>query len=181
MATVLVRHVAGDLCRGEDVDQVEEQLEGRRPMVLTGGANPSKDPAASLRLALLDHAQHLLATVQLVHAKPTPKGGVSPLSALGATVLAEEARTRAADAQEVPRCEAGSFSSSARRSPSRNHRPARPQARHAARLAATARTDPVRFGRVATSGANGETYIADDRRALTTTFSDLRSPWGTER
>ena len=43
-------------------------------MVLTGGANPSKDPAASLRLALLDHAQHLLATVQLVHAKPTPKG-----------------------------------------------------------------------------------------------------------
>jgi len=102
VATVLVRHVAGDLCRGEDVDQVEEQLEGRRPMVLTGGANPSKDPAASLRLALLDHAQHLLATVQLVHAKPTPKGGVSPLSALGATVLAEEARTRAADAQEVP-------------------------------------------------------------------------------
>ena len=31
----------------------------------------------------------------------------------------------------------------------------------------------MRFGRVATSGANGETYIADDRRALTTTFSDL--------
>jgi len=43
-------------------------------MVLAGGANPSRDPAASLRLALLDHAQHLLATVQLWHAKPTPKG-----------------------------------------------------------------------------------------------------------
>jgi len=43
-------------------------------MVLAGGANPSKDPAASLRLALLNHAQHLLATVQLGHAKPTPKG-----------------------------------------------------------------------------------------------------------
>jgi len=26
-----------------------------------------------LRLALLNHGQHLLATVQLVHAKPTPK------------------------------------------------------------------------------------------------------------
>lgn len=48
------------------------------------------------------------------------------------------------------------------------HKPGAPPASQPQR-----RTDPVRFGRVATSGANGETDIADDRRALTTTFSDL--------
>ena len=40
-------------------DKVEEQLEGRRPMILAGGANPAQDPAASLCLALLNHSQHL--------------------------------------------------------------------------------------------------------------------------
>jgi hypothetical protein len=58
VATVLMRHVAGDLGDGEDVDQVEEQLEGRRPMVLAGGANAPQDPAASLCLVLLNHGQH---------------------------------------------------------------------------------------------------------------------------
>jgi hypothetical protein len=58
VGAMLVRHVAGDLGHREDVDQVEEQLEGRRPMVLAGGANASQDPAASLCLALLNHGQH---------------------------------------------------------------------------------------------------------------------------
>ena len=35
------------------------------------------------------------------------------------------------------------------------------------------RTEPVRFGAVTTSGADSDTGIASDRRALTTTFSDL--------
>ena len=43
MGAVLVRHVAGDLGHREDVDQVEEQLEGRRPMVLAGEADASQD------------------------------------------------------------------------------------------------------------------------------------------
>jgi hypothetical protein len=51
---------AGDLGGGKDIHQVEEQLEGRHPMVLAGGANPSQDPAAPLCLMLLNHGQHLL-------------------------------------------------------------------------------------------------------------------------
>jgi hypothetical protein len=58
MGAVLVGHVAGDLGGGKHIDQVEEQLEGRHPMVLTGGANAAQDPAASLHLVLLNHGQH---------------------------------------------------------------------------------------------------------------------------
>jgi hypothetical protein len=58
MTAVLVRHVAGDLRGGEHIDQVEEQLKGRRPMVLAGGTNASQDPAGPPHLALLDHGQH---------------------------------------------------------------------------------------------------------------------------
>jgi hypothetical protein len=59
VATVLVRHVPGDLGGGEHVDQVEEQLEGRRRVVLAGGSNAPQDPAAPRHLALLNHGQHL--------------------------------------------------------------------------------------------------------------------------
>ena len=58
MGSMLVPHVAGDLGGGKHVDQVEEQLEGRRPMVLAGGANAPQDPAASLCLVLVNHGQH---------------------------------------------------------------------------------------------------------------------------
>jgi hypothetical protein len=48
------------------------------------------------------------------------------------------------------------------------HKPAAPPASQLQH-----RTGPVRFGTVTTSGADNDTGIADDRRALTTTFSDL--------
>jgi hypothetical protein len=56
--SVLVGHVAGDLGHREDIDQVEEQLEGCGPMALAGGANASQEPAAPPRLVLLNHGQH---------------------------------------------------------------------------------------------------------------------------
>jgi hypothetical protein len=59
VAAVLVGHVAGDLGGGKHIDQVGEQLEGRHPMVLTGGTNASQDPAAPPHLALLNHGRHL--------------------------------------------------------------------------------------------------------------------------
>jgi hypothetical protein len=48
-------HIAGDLRQGKDVDQVEEQLEGRRPVVLAGGTNPAQEAAGSLHLVLFNH------------------------------------------------------------------------------------------------------------------------------
>jgi hypothetical protein len=54
---VLVGHVAGDLGGGEHVDQVEEELEGRHPVVFPGGADASQEPAAALSLVLLSHGR----------------------------------------------------------------------------------------------------------------------------
>jgi hypothetical protein len=48
------------------------------------------------------------------------------------------------------------------------HKPAAPPASQPKH-----RTEPLRFGAVTTSGADSDTGIASDRRALTTTFSDL--------
>jgi hypothetical protein len=70
---VLVRHVTGDLGHREDVDQVEEQLERRRPMVLSGGSNASQKAAASLRLALVTMAS-LLPTVRIEQRSSGPSG-----------------------------------------------------------------------------------------------------------
>ena len=55
---MFVGHVAGDLGGREDIDQVEEQLEGGYPMVLAGGEDAAQDPAASFCLALVHHGQH---------------------------------------------------------------------------------------------------------------------------
>ena len=52
---MLVSHVAGDLGYRKDVDEVEQQLEGRRPMVLAGGVNAFQDLAASRCLALFNN------------------------------------------------------------------------------------------------------------------------------
>jgi hypothetical protein len=53
----LDRSFAYPACAGATFDR-EEELEGRRLVVLTGGANASQDPAESLCLVLLNHGQH---------------------------------------------------------------------------------------------------------------------------
>jgi hypothetical protein len=44
---VRVHHVAGDLCHGEHVDEVKEELEGGGSIVLAGGASAAEDPGAT--------------------------------------------------------------------------------------------------------------------------------------
>jgi hypothetical protein len=48
----LVGHVGGDLCGGEDADQIEEQLERGRPVLVVGGASAAQSTEAAPFLAV---------------------------------------------------------------------------------------------------------------------------------
>jgi hypothetical protein len=70
---VRVHYVAGDLCHGEHVDEVEEELEGGGGIVLARGARAAEDPGASFACFGDDDRPFLAPACQGVIASTLPE------------------------------------------------------------------------------------------------------------